>query len=228
MHSLKAIEIHVATHWERLKARWHDHRHKWRLSSERNVVPGCLERERDRSDRMEVTERAMSREQRAHDKRVWRSSQRGSSVATALATHPGSAQIALGLRGSRNGTLDRVRSDREMRRGTFVGTEKERIAELWAAQTPAWVIHKEISRSRWAANGVRFAMSGTWSRGVSGFGSEATCAAADQRTGGNPVSAESRSLSLSFLSASARSPRHIAVFTRSFDAIHGRVRSPMR
>jgi hypothetical protein len=28
--------------------------------------------------------------------------------------------------------------------------EKERIAELWAAQAPAWVIHKEISRSRWA------------------------------------------------------------------------------
>ena len=28
--------------------------------------------------------------------------------------------------------------------------EKERVAELWAAQAPAWVIHKEISRSRWA------------------------------------------------------------------------------
>jgi IS30 family transposase len=28
--------------------------------------------------------------------------------------------------------------------------EKERIAELWAAQAPAWVIHKEIGRSRWA------------------------------------------------------------------------------
>jgi hypothetical protein len=28
--------------------------------------------------------------------------------------------------------------------------EKERIAELWSAQAPAWVIHKEISRSRWA------------------------------------------------------------------------------
>ena len=28
--------------------------------------------------------------------------------------------------------------------------EKERIAELWAAQVPAWVIHQEISRSRWA------------------------------------------------------------------------------
>ena len=28
--------------------------------------------------------------------------------------------------------------------------EKERIAELWRAQAPAWVIHKDISRSRWA------------------------------------------------------------------------------
>ena len=28
--------------------------------------------------------------------------------------------------------------------------ETERIAELWAAGAPAWVIHKEISRSRWA------------------------------------------------------------------------------
>jgi IS30 family transposase len=28
--------------------------------------------------------------------------------------------------------------------------EKERIAELWAAGAPAWVIHKEICRSRWA------------------------------------------------------------------------------
>jgi IS30 family transposase len=28
--------------------------------------------------------------------------------------------------------------------------EKERIAELVAARAPAWMIHKEISRSRWA------------------------------------------------------------------------------
>ncbi len=28
--------------------------------------------------------------------------------------------------------------------------EKERIAELWASQAPAGVIHKEISKSRWA------------------------------------------------------------------------------